>query len=258
MKIKRLTILSCLSTSLVLFCSCSILFNSCSKDRDENATGIPTEGLVAYYPGDENSNDYSGNNLNFAENTPIVYAKDRANKLSNAFSFNGSDGLKITNATLNNQSEEQTISLWFKTSDLNSVQFGGLLFGAIGTYSAGSSSRFYIAMRDGQLICAYGDEYGDDGSYNQSYITPETYNDNKWHHIVYVSQGDDQNAFIWLDGNIISSITLYKSNNQVTNELSIKLGGDKVQNYYNGLIDDVLLYNRALSAKEILALYNEK
>jgi hypothetical protein len=43
----------------------------------------------------------------------------------------------------------------------------------------------------------------------------------------------------------------------LTNPDNVRLGRDQGSNYFNGVLDDLRLYNSALSAAEIQNLYNE-
>ena len=97
--------------------------------------------------------------------------------------------------------------------------------------------------------------------YNIAYTT-NGYNNNQWHHFVVVSDRG-------LDG--LNQITLYVDGNQNTIHHStnrVDLNGN-YGNYplyfgsrggssyfFNGSIDDIRIYNRALSAAEIQAIYN--
>jgi hypothetical protein len=71
-----------------------------------------------------------------------------------------------------------------------------------------------------------------------------------WHFYVYTFDGSYLKAY--LDGVMVSSVTQTISMKVDTNP--VRIGGGNV--YFNGTIDEVRLYNRALSDTEIKALYD--
>jgi hypothetical protein len=75
-------------------------------------------------------------------------------------------------------------------------------------------------------------------------------NDNQWHHIVGVYDGSKM--YLYVDG----KLDAYKSASGSLNvsAANVYIGGSPSQSF-NGLIDDVRIYNRALSADEIRTLY---
>ncbi|MFC1603786.1 glucoamylase family protein [Planctomycetota bacterium] len=87
---------------------------------------------------------------------------------------------------------------------------------------------------------------------------PEVYsddvNDEDWHHIAGVYDGSK--LFIYQDGNSINSKSVYGSINSKCSRVFIGENGQAKNRYWNGLIDEVRIYNRALTAEEITALAN--
>ena len=78
---------------------------------------------------------------------------------------------------------------------------------------------------------------------------------NTWHHFVGITTSSQ--LIIYIDGIFSASATYACPNPPVQN--SWYLGADNnggLNNFWNGSLDDVRVYNRALSASEILALYN--
>jgi len=76
-------------------------------------------------------------------------------------------------------------------------------------------------------------------------------NDNAWHFLVGTYDGSQ--IILYVDKVAVANAAVTGNINQVSTSLKIGTG----QSYtFNGIIDDVHLYNRALSAAEIAALYN--
>ena len=128
-----------------------------------NINEIPQDGIQAFYNCSGNTNDHSGNNYNFTD-PGISYRVDRKAISEEIFDFEGSRGLSLLSQEFNNQSEPQSISLWFNTASLNSVDYGGLMFGVLGRGEAGSGSRFLLSMKGGTVRAGYGDEWGQDNN----------------------------------------------------------------------------------------------
>ena len=90
-------------------------------------------------------------------------------------------------------------------------------------------------------------------SYNAGAASP----DNQWHHVVGVYDGIT--AKIYVDKVLVGSTS--KSGNLQTNTNRVNIGrnpiGDAVngERYWNGKLDEVMIWNRALSSSEISSLY---
>ena len=73
-----------------------------------------------------------------------------------------------------------------------------------------------------------------------------------WHHVVGVYDG--ANVFVYVDtikGDVIGDLTT----NTGSSLLNVFIG-ESTNDHWPGLIDDVRVYNRALSAEEVERLYN--
>lgn len=221
-----------------------------------NRNEIPLDGIQACYTCSNTTNDVSGNDYHFMD-PGLEYGTDRKNNTEETFIFSGSIGLKLVSQVFNNQSEPQSISLWFKTVSANSVDYGGLIFGILGVETAGTASRFEISMKEGIVRAGYGDEWGDE-KWNESLESEETYNDDTWHHLVFISNGDNQMAYLNIDNEVVESRGLVKSNHDVVNNIEFKIGGDKVENYFTGVVDELIYYHRALTSDEVRSIFVEK
>jgi hypothetical protein len=213
--------------------------------------------IVICYPFNFDATDIGsyGYDLN---NYGAVLCEDRLGNDSSAYNFTGNEGLTLLNNTIINQSLSQSISVWFKTSSLNKVEFGGVLFGILGSKTPGEASRFFICLKDGQIRGVYGDSYSaTNGYWHDELISKNTYNDNEWHFVVFVSDSDSKHLSLYVDGVLVKSQTTESSNNNQTSALDIKVGGDKRQNYFVGCIDEPTLYSKALTSEEVLQLFEK-
>ncbi len=75
-----------------------------------------------------------------------------------------------------------------------------------------------------------------------------------WTHIVYVKEGVNLDCYI--DGKLSNgSVTAIPSS--VSGSSSLQIGGVAGYGYFNGIIDEAKIYNRALTAEEIMVSYEQ-
>lgn len=233
-----------------------------------NALADLNDGLVAYYPFDGNAEDASGNNIHGMEYGNIKYTDNgyigKAVQCENSGiktltsyfdkdTIIGSNAVESTNYyhSISNQANPQTVSAWFKTSSFDQTDWGGNIAG-IGSRAA---SRLFVGISENFLRVGY----GKDGTYINEKLEHITINDGKWHHIAFVSYGNTGEKIIYMDG-----VERYSfkggTNGQATQGLyqfcGYSLYNGKYRNNFEGFVDEVRIYNRALSESEVNELYN--
>jgi len=190
-------------------------------------------GLVAYYPFNGNANDESGNGYNGVVNGATLTA-DRFGNPNSAYNFDGPSGNTITTSLV--PSNIFTISLWYKAS-ATQLQNAGIA----STYSTTLYNGFYYPHG------GTWEAIRSDG--NAIHTMPHPDVDN-WINLVIVSDG--------------TQIRVYKNSNLVlsfsgttTHADTLILGSSRFNGkFFTGIIDDVRIYNRALSEFEIQQLFN--
>ncbi|MBU6204586.1 MAG: fibronectin type III domain-containing protein [Bacteroidetes bacterium] len=212
---------------------------------------VPTNGLVGWWPFNGNANDESGNGNNAVLQGNASFATDRYSVANSSYLGDLTSGADITaqnNFPFGNS--ERTISLWFQ----NSMPYPG---GNRQLFSYGdnnSGGRFGLYL-DGAFI---GVEHVN-GARRCTY-TP----DGNWHNITvtYPSSGMGTNdILLYFDGLLQSSSNLNPVSSLNTANSDIHwigtLGFSPGWLYaFSGKIDDIAIYNRALTQQEITALYN--
>ena len=185
---------------------------------------------VATYRLNGDATDLSGNYNGTA--TSVTYV---AGQFGDAGSFNGSSsyiyatGLGITGNV------SFSVSIWIKT-----ISSGLFFFFGDGSLYA----SFYISVNaNGTLTVGEFD-------YNL-YTTTETVNDNNWHYVTFTSNGITSKLYI--DGTETNSI----SNTFNISADRIELGRGSSSYYFNGSLDQVRIFNKAITAAEVTTLYNE-
>jgi hypothetical protein len=205
---------------------------------------IPTNGLVAYYPFNGNANDASGNGNNGSV-TGVTLTKDRFSNSNSAYSFNGKNN-HITVADNSSLSPNAlSISFW-----VNATQFcptGSTLCDLI-SKDINPKSRQWTSqlLQNGKIRTA-------------TFTTTENTFDsdisitlNTWYHIVRVWDGTTCSIYI---NNVLHG-SMAMTGNMRTGSAPVEIGGSNSQ-YFQGKLDDIRIYNRALTSSEIAALYNE-
>ena len=158
--------------------------------------------------------------------------------------FDGVDDYVDLGANLLSGSGDFTISLWVKSTSINSViiqQRNGGFNGEHQLKFNGIGQLDFFTYRDG---------------YDWSVVTPNSYNDNYWHHVVVVQSNEIDGGYIFVDGVEVAS----NSGGLVYLEGSIHsyLGADMrdYNRYLNGSINDVHIFNSAISSNEVNVMYN--
>ncbi|MBF8962792.1 LamG domain-containing protein [Pontibacter sp. FD36] len=213
-----------------------------------NLSTAPTNGLLFSYPFSGNADDASGNNNGTVSGA--TSSADRFGNANSAYNFNGSTNNITTPNTYNPRS--LSISLWFNTT----TNRGGKLAG-FGGSRTGSSSQYdrHIYMADnGQLYF---------GVYNGGYNTINTsnrYNDGNWHHVVATISSTGM--VLYVDGVQQATNSTYTTTENFNGYFRIgydNLGGwpsEPTSSYFQGQLDDIYVYDRALTSTEVNNLRN--
>jgi hypothetical protein len=214
-------------------------------------------GLVAYYPFSGNAVDSSGNGNNGTINGAVL-SLDRFGNSNRSYSFNGvSDYIQVPHSNSLNLTGDLTISSWFRSiTPINNYQtiiakrdetFGFAYPWSLGiSYAAGSSGTEYkkafFGIRDSLGATHY-------------HFTGDTIQQNTWEHLLVVVRNDT--SLIYLNGQLdtAKAITILRSGNT----FPMNIGWNKIPGSEQmfGNIDDIRIYNRAINASEIQALYQQ-
>ena len=218
---------------------------------------VPTDGLVAWYPFNENSNDESGNEHHADLNFDAVLSHDRFG-LPNASVFLDGQQDHVSTPAIFNSGLDRTISIWIDL--LNADDVTNTIWNtdphnieSIGwnTYFLDEPGISYcLGDATDWLSCANGG-------------VPETYFDvaidmSSWKHLVSVKEGVDWRFYI--DGSLVhDSVVVINTINQtvplVFGAISC-CGSDGYGEEFTGSIDDIGIWNRAITEEEVLALFN--
>jgi len=202
-----------------------------------------TTGLVAHYPFCGNLNDNSGNENNgvFMGNGSPTYSVDRNGEQNSSLELNGfSEYVEVASSvTLNSPVEEVTVSCWINFDSY----FNGWLTPFVKTNGSEVISRQYgigINGNTGQIYM------------NTTYVGQSDFSAGNWYHIAITYNDDVMKCY--LNGEFLASETA--SDPVVQNDLPLEIGIETpvATEFYDGKIDEIRIYNRALTDAEIALL----
>jgi hypothetical protein len=215
-----------------VFAVCAVVFLFCGVVH----AGLD-DGLVAHWSFDDcTAKDMSGNGHDGIKNGTICVDGLR----SKALSFNGtSDFISSLSNNIPIANSARTISALVKPNDLGSI---GSIVGWGPVETACNKASYLILYGNGFYLvgwCVENDLRGPTNLLpNIWYYVTATYNGTIWR--LYVNGGEVANKALSWD----------------TIKTDIYIGNyDRGSNFFNGLIDDIRIYNRILSASEIQQLY---
>ncbi|WP_030846684.1 DUF7594 domain-containing protein [Streptomyces sp. NRRL F-4474] len=214
---------------------------------------VRTDGAELYWRYDDVVSPYvadssvSGNRSGIQVNAPALKQSPGAVPGSNAMGFNGTSQ-KVHSDRRQSVGSTFTIETWFKT---NTTRGGKLIgFGNNTTRNSGSNDRHIYMTNTGRLVF---------GVYNGSVRTVstglfDTYNDNKWHHVVG-TQGPG-GITLYVDGQ--NKGTLNATSNG-TYAGYWHAGGDNLSgwptrptsNFFAGQLDETAVYPTALTQAQV-------
>ncbi|MDD5431247.1 MAG: prepilin-type N-terminal cleavage/methylation domain-containing protein [Candidatus Pacebacteria bacterium] len=229
--------------------------NGTDSGRIETGTDIDlwkeASGLVGYWKLDEGSGtsaaDSSGSaNTGTWGGTGTHYTTGKVG--SSGGQFNGSDdGINVGTGTSLNITDNMSVGAWVYPSE---VKYQTPLARS-SDYAAGSF-KLYL-YNDGRINFRWMAENGGDGTVKNCITTGSEYSTGNWYHLIMTFSGGVVRGY--KNGTLLKecdqgAITINDSAQPVY------IGRDTTNYYLNGLIDEARIYNRVLTAAEILAMYN--
>jgi hypothetical protein len=197
----------------------------------------PTNGMALFFNFADNTGTTITNDLSGNGNTGTVWgATWTANGMTNgAYSFDGNNDYIDcgNNSTL--QIATGTISAWIKTANCPGVCL------------IAAKQQAYGIFLNNNTVWLW--DWGGSGAHD----TGINVADNAWHYITVTFQsGVSGGTIIYIDGAPRLSLTMSVANQTY----GLLIGGDgQGSQMFAGAIDEVRIYNRTLSADEVLGLY---
>jgi hypothetical protein len=224
---------------------------------------VPTNGLVGWWPFNGNANDESGNGNNGTVNGATL-ATDRFGNAGQAYDFANANSISTSYSPTSIQTT--SYSAWFLTTN------GGCI---IGSNASNSTPNLVLAIHtnttgyEGTSLWVV-DHANSSVGWQSTPPTNPLYIDGIWHHIVGVfscptgSIIQPTHLTLYVDGQVVSTIlqNVNPPNSPINIFSNIVFGYNQrwvsqgFDGRFIGKIDDIGIWNRALTQQEITDLYN--
>jgi hypothetical protein len=207
------------------------------------------DGLVSYWPMNSSFDDAQGiNDGSFVGGSPTF----AAGKFGQGIDLNGVDQfVNVGNHPSLDMSlagpagnGHVSISAWFRVDSFD-IAWQALM-------AKGEGTNFRIARRDSGSVISYAGGSGDIPT--ADLIGPDV-NDGALHHLVAISE-NGVSTRLWVDGTLVETGAAPTVTNTGNLDLYIGENVGSRGRYWDGLIDDVAIWNRPLEDSEIASLWN--
>lgn len=212
-------------------------------------------GAVGCYLFNGNANDTSGNGNNGTVIGATLTTGHKGNANS-AYYFNksASTRIELPNLSVFDNAGELSISIWAKTDNI--TEFGTTI---LTTTPDVASDRFQININwSGNPVNTNIFDYGNISSGRLVSPTSTPIFDT-WEHYVFVKSTSGSFMKIYKNGVQIASKSGGASISNKAKKLVIggsPANGEHTDQFFKGSLDDLKIFNRALSATEVLTIYN--
>lgn len=211
------------------------------------------DNIVSYWKLDESSGnaaDSAGSNT-LTNNNSTVFA---AAKINNGGDFERSNGnfFEITDGSQSGLDlTDMSISAWFK---LESLPTTGQAYSIAAKMGHGGTNAYELAYcnEGGTLRFQY---YTESGLGGGAFKYDTTLSTGTWYHVVITLSGTT--AQYYLDGSSVSGTGSSYAPRNATSPFRIGSGNlMEATDYFDGFIDEVGIWSRAISSAEVTELYN--
>jgi|GEM_PF-760381 len=220
--------------------------------------GIPTNGLVAWYPFTGNAIDSSGNGNNGTVNGATL-TTDRFGNTNCAYSFNGSSNYIFVNpisALSTSSSPIISFAYWIN----------------VGSNSTSNTDIFDLRSTNNSDVENWVNSpnsnnfgiinYNAPNSNGQYWLGNQSVQTSKWIFVVTEIDFTNSSATIYLNNNKVGTTVMSPGALGQLTSPKFNIGSrfdafDSRCCYYNGTIDDIRIYNRALDSTDVQTLYHE-
>lgn len=212
---------------------------------------IPTVGLVGYWPFNGNANDESSNGNN-GTISGATLTTDRFGNANSAYSFDGNNDYITVADNASLKPTKVSISVWVKLNGTTCTQTGGNSDMASVIFKKNS----YNSCFEGYMIGYRTDLHKFHGlASNGSNATcfSNTTTINVWKHIVLTI--DSNIMKFYENGVLLDSESIGFSLNYGTTPLCFGSTQLSYNGFFNGVMDDIGIWNRVLTQNEVNKLY---
>jgi hypothetical protein len=219
----------------------------------------PPSGLAAWWPGDSDASDLQGANHGILRGSATAGA---AGKVSGAFDLDGSSAYVqvADDNALDVSTGDFALAMWINTTDAFGVKVlvdkrreGSSGVQGYALYLASGRLGFQLADGVGSSYCSSDPSTSSCTNYGTSAFVA----DGSWHFIVVTIDRDDTAGLkFYVDGALVGTGNPTIRPNSLSNSYPLRIGSrsSSISGLFNGSIDEVALFNRALTAQEIQSI----
>ena len=195
--------------------------------------------------------DSAGNNDGIHRNnpTPILGV------VNNGLSFDGiNDYVEVKDADeLNFGTGDFSVSTWIKTTDRPGID----VILDKRTEQSGPVQGYVLFNYNGELGFQLADGRG-----FTNYLSNVSVADGQWHQVTVTVDRDQRNGGQWfVDGNLVGTFNPTGRQGSLSNSQNLRLGRRSDSDnagYFNGSLDEVRLFDSALSASDVQKIYQQE
>jgi len=232
-------------------------FKSSTKEVADYVLVVPGDQLAAFFPFDGSGADAGPNGLAYeVQGTVLFDGTDRKAISAETGIFSGAGVIVVPdNDALNFSTNDYSVACWVKTDRTSRM----MLWQESGEKGSGDNQTWLrLGANTTTQLVGFATEDAAGGSFlGLSAAEKGALYDNLWHHVVAVRQGLVTKVYI--DGVKAKEVTSTKGLKDVSNEAPFKIGAQNGTggfiNYFNGSMDDMIIYRKALTDAEVSTLF---
>lgn len=211
---------------------------------------VPTDGLVAYYPFNGNANDESGNGNDGVVNGATLIT-DRFGNVNSAYEFDGiNNSITVSNQFFDNGYGSYVINLWLSINDINQTMQA--IYNTIPHHGEGLAFNHENSL----------DNMSHWKNSNTSVVSWDIFTSNPFEYSPFLNSTtymitvvkSETTYSYYVNGFLDKTTEVSQSaENQFTGMIfGLNAFGNEP---FNGILDDIGIWNRALTEQEVADLY---
>ena len=219
----------------------------------------PPSGLVSWWPLDETSGTTTADIVNGNPGTLINGPVFTTGKVANALSFDGIDDfVEVPNdPSLNFGTGDFSINVWINPNVVIEPQTESIV--VKGDLSLSTRKGYGLFIEGFETLFQLFFTMGD-GTFAGGFVSTPLIPAGNWTHVAVTVDRDQSNGGkIYIDGSLVLIFDPLNAPGSISNTAPLFIGrstGGDIDIFFDGLIDEVEIYNRALSASEIQTIFN--
>ena len=218
-----------------------------TMEKSGYITVVPGDGLVTLIPFDGSLEDISSLNLEIENiHDAILFdGVDRNGSRNKTAVFDGTSYLKIQPHADKQFVGSYSVGIWMKTDNSQQAWL----------WTEGRQNDVAAWFRINPTSFSFLPQLG--GIFSVNTQDGPVLHDNAWHYVMCIRNADENSAQIYVNGILVAERSLTATSLSNDHGFYIgaqNLGVDNVSNFFKGQLDDLVIYNKALTEDEIILL----